>query len=98
MLLTPIPWAGCVWALPFLTILAPSERYAQKQGRRHKKLTDWGRQALLQTARWLPDRRVVAVADSSFSVIELMIPIEVGHAFRREAGHCSGMKPAIIPR
>src|SRR3954454_21495967 len=72
MLLAPIPWAGCVWALPFLTILAPSERYAQSQGRRHKKLTDWGRQALLQTARWLPDRRIVAVADSSFSVIELL--------------------------
>jgi hypothetical protein len=72
MLLTPIPWAGCVWALPFLTILAPSERYAQSRGRRHKKLTDWGRQALLQTARWLPDRRIVAVADSSFSVIELL--------------------------
>ena len=72
MLLAPIPWAGCVWALPFLTILAPSERYAQTQGRRHKKLTDWGRQALLQTARWLPDRRIVAVADSSFSVIELL--------------------------
>jgi hypothetical protein len=28
MLLTPIPWAGRVWALPFLTVLAPSERYA----------------------------------------------------------------------
>jgi len=27
---------------------------------------------LLQTARWLPDRRIVAVADSSFSVIELL--------------------------
>ena len=46
--------------------------YAQTQGRRHKKLTDWSRQALLQTARWLPDRRIVAVADSSFSVIELL--------------------------
>src|SRR3954447_12897714 len=32
MLLAPIPWAGCVWALPFLTILAPSERYAQSCG------------------------------------------------------------------
>src|SRR3954466_2822037 len=72
MLLAPIPWAGCVWALPFLTLLAPSERYAQSRGRRHKTLTDWGRQALLQTARWLPDRRIVAVADSSFSVIELL--------------------------
>jgi hypothetical protein len=27
MLLAPIPWAQCVWALPFLTVLAPSERY-----------------------------------------------------------------------
>jgi hypothetical protein len=72
MLLAPIPWAGCVWALPFLTILAPSERYAQSCGRRHKKLTDWGHQALLQTARWLPDRHIVAVADSSFSVIDLL--------------------------
>ena len=72
MLLAPVPWAGCVWALPFLTVLAPSERYAAKQGRRHKKLTDWARQVLLQTARWLPGRRVVAVADSSFSAIELL--------------------------
>jgi len=72
MLLAPVPWAGCVWALPFLTVLAPSGRYAAKQGQRHKKLTDWARQALLQTARWLPGRRVVAVVDSSFSAIELL--------------------------
>jgi DDE superfamily endonuclease len=72
MLLAPVPWAGCVWGLPFLTVLAPSERYAAVQGKQHKKLTDWGRQALLQVARWLPGRRVVAVADSSFSAIALL--------------------------
>jgi hypothetical protein len=72
MLLAPIPWAGCVWGLPFLTVLAPSERAARKRGRRHKKLTDWARQALLQTARWLPGRHVVAVADSSFAAIALL--------------------------
>ena len=72
MLLAPVPCAGCVWGLPFLTVLAPSERYAAEQGKRHKKLTDWGRQALLQVARWLPGRRVVAVADSSFSAIALL--------------------------
>src|SRR5918992_4388304 len=48
MLLAPVPWAGCVWALPFLTVLAPSERYARRRGSRHKRLTDWARQALLQ--------------------------------------------------
>src|SRR5205085_83263 len=72
MLLPPIPWTGRVWALPFLTVLAPSERYAQQHRRRHKKLTDWARQALLQVARWLPERRIVAVADSSYAVIDLL--------------------------
>jgi DDE superfamily endonuclease len=72
MLLAPVPWAGCVWGLPFLTVLAPSERYAAARGVRFKKLTDRGRQALLQVARWLPGRRVVAVADSSFSAIALL--------------------------
>ena len=65
MLLAPIPWAGCVWALPFLTVLAPSEHWSIKQDRRHKKLTDWARQALLQTARWLPGRRVIAVGTAA---------------------------------
>ena len=47
------PIGGDIWALPFLTVLAPSERYARKYKRRHKKLTDWGRQVMLQVARWL---------------------------------------------
>jgi DDE superfamily endonuclease len=67
-----IRWAGRVWALPFLTVLAPSERYAREQRRQHKKLTDWGRQMLLQAARWLPERRIIAVTDSSFAAIELL--------------------------
>ena len=71
MVMAPVPWDS-IWGLPFLTVLAPSERYAHTRGQRHKKLTDWARQALLQTARWLPGRRVVAVADSSFSAIELL--------------------------
>ena len=72
MLLVPIPWAKRVWALPFLTVLAPSERYYQGRARAHKKLTDWARQALLQVRRWLPQRALVIVADSSFAVIALL--------------------------
>src|SRR3982751_4976264 len=62
MLLVRIPWAGRVWALPFLTALAPSERYGREHGRRHKKLTDWARQLVLQARRWLPGRALVLVA------------------------------------
>lgn len=72
LLLVPIPWAQRVWALPFLTVLAPSERYARQRGRQHKKLTDWGRQMVLQVRRWLPRRTLVVVADSSFAVISLL--------------------------
>jgi len=72
MLLPEIPWARRVWGLPFLTALAPSERYASQRQKRHKKLTDWGRQVLLQASRWLPDRKIIAVADSSFAAIDLL--------------------------
>jgi hypothetical protein len=71
MLLPNIPWAGRVWGLPFLTALPPSARYARQNRRRHKKLTDWGRQALLQIARWLPERQIIA-ADGSDAVIDLL--------------------------
>lgn len=72
MLLVPIPWAQRVWALPCLTILAPSARYDRERRRRHKKLTDWARQLLLQLRRWLPDRALVVVADSGYAAIELL--------------------------
>ena len=72
MLLAPVPWAGRVWALPFLTVLAPSERYARQRGRRHKTLTDWARQMVLQARRWLPGRALVLVADGGFAALELL--------------------------
>jgi len=72
MLLVPIPFAQRVWALPFLTILAPSERYYEGKVRAPKKLTDWMRQALLQIRRWSPKRTLVFVADSSYAVIDLL--------------------------
>jgi hypothetical protein len=72
MLLTRIPWAKRVWALPFLTALCPSERYYEKRVRGHKKLTDWARQMLYQAQRWLPGRQLVVLADASFAAIELL--------------------------
>jgi hypothetical protein len=72
MLLVNIPWAKRVWALPFLTILAPSARYYEQKKRAPKKLTDWARQGLLQLRRWWPHREIIAVADASFAVILLL--------------------------
>ena len=72
MLLAPVPWSGRVWALPFLTALAPSELYCRVRGLRHKKLTDWARQLVVQARRWLPQREIVVVGDSGFAALELL--------------------------
>src|SRR5215211_7108788 len=71
-LLAPIPWASRVWALPFLSALAPSESYTRERGKRHKKLTEWAWQLLLQVRRWQPERELVAVADGGYASLELL--------------------------
>ena len=75
MLLAPVPFARRVWALPFLTVLAPSERFHRQRGQRHKTLLDWSRQMLLQLRRWLPERRIIVVSDSSFAALEFLASV-----------------------
>ena len=72
MWLSTIPWAHRTWALPVLTALAPSERYCRQMGRTHKKITDWARQMIVQLRRWLPNRPLVVVADSSYAALDLL--------------------------
>jgi hypothetical protein len=72
MLLVEVPWASRIWALPFLSALAPSERYAAKRGRRHKKITEWAWQLLLIVRRWYPQREIVAVADRAYASLKLL--------------------------
>lgn len=75
MLPVPIPWIERVWALPILTCLCSSERYYEGRRRPHKKLTEWARQMLQQVKRWLPEREMVVVADSSFAALELLAAV-----------------------
>jgi len=79
MLLVRVPFAQRVWALPFLTALAPSERYAQSRGRRHKTITDWARQMVTQVHRWLPERAIILVCDSTYAAFDFL------HALRDAA-------------
>jgi hypothetical protein len=75
MVLTRVPWAQRVWALPFLTVLAPSERYHQERKMRHKTITDWAWQMIVQVARWLPGRRLVFVTDGTYAVLEFLLKV-----------------------
>jgi DDE superfamily endonuclease len=58
--------------VPFLTVLAPSERYHQERKQRHKQLTEWARQMISQVRHWLPNRVLVVVADSSYAALHLL--------------------------
>ncbi len=71
-LLAEVPWACRVWALPFLSALAPSERYCRERGKRHKKITEWAWQMLLMVRRWQPHRQIVAVADGGYASLKLL--------------------------
>jgi hypothetical protein len=72
MLLAPVPWAQRVWALPFLTVLAPPERYSAARKRQHKPLSCWAEQMIGQVRRWLPERALVVVADNAYAVLNLL--------------------------
>jgi hypothetical protein len=72
MLLCEVSWANRIWALPFLTVLCPSERFYAELGRQHQTLIERAWQIIQLVVRWLPNRAVVFVADSSFAVIQLL--------------------------
>jgi hypothetical protein len=66
-----LPWAKRVWALPFLTVLAPSERDPPERGQRHKALSDGARQLCLVVRPWLPERPLGVVPARRFAVMTL---------------------------
>lgn len=62
-----------MWALPFLTVLAPGLKSDQKAGHRHKTSIDWIRQMITQVRRWLPDHPIVLVIDGGLISLELAL-------------------------
>jgi hypothetical protein len=70
MVLPPRAWATRVWALPFLTVLCPSERCYAQRGRRPHTILERAWQSIRLVRRWLPDRALVFGADSSFAALE----------------------------
>ncbi|HEY1349206.1 MAG TPA: hypothetical protein VGF67_06245, partial [Ktedonobacteraceae bacterium] len=72
MLVTPVPWAKRVWALPCVTVLAPSERPHEERTMRHQTITDGAWHKILHVSRWLPTRRLVIVADGTSAVLDVL--------------------------
>jgi hypothetical protein len=67
MLIVDIPWGGRAWALPFLTVLAPSERYDQQRGRKHRTVLDKAAAMVRLVRWWLPEQDIIIVGDGAYA-------------------------------
>ncbi len=92
MLIVPVPWATRLWALPFLTVLAPSKACNNAEGKRHKTTVDWTCQMIIQIRRWFPKRAMVLVGDGAYAAVTLAIrcagfdvPVALVTRFRLDA-------------
>lgn len=71
MLLVKLPWSQRLWALPFLTVLAPHEKTHTALGKRHKTSIDWVQQMTSQVRRWLPQRQIILLTDGGLIAVKL---------------------------
>ena len=71
MLIVSVPWSSRVWALPFLTVLAPSEKTNAANGKRHKTTIDWIMQMISIVRRWQPEKKIILVTDGGLCAVKL---------------------------
>ncbi len=69
-LIVPVPWTARPWALPFLTVLAPSKEANERAGKRHKTTVDWTVQTVKVVSRWL-GRPWVLIGDGAYACVHL---------------------------
>lgn len=67
MVLKQYSWIPRLLALPFLTILASSEKADKKVGKKHKTTIDWTVQLVKILHRWFPALRIILSADGGFA-------------------------------
>ncbi|KOR32414.1 hypothetical protein TI05_07360, partial [Achromatium sp. WMS3] len=65
------PWSERPWALPFLTILAPSKQSNDETGKKHKTTVGWTIQATNIISRWLSYGAWILIGDRSYACVEL---------------------------
>jgi hypothetical protein len=70
LVITP-PWTRRSWALPVLSVPAPTPEVSQRLRLRHKTVPYRARQMILVVRRWLPGVELTVIGDQTYSVHEL---------------------------
>ncbi len=73
MALKRFSWCQRTLALPFLTVLVPSEESNKNNKKRHKTLQDWTCQIIMQIRRWIPHRKIILTADNEFATADIAL-------------------------
>ena len=69
--IVPLPWCKRHWALPFLTVLAPSKKSNEAARKRHKTSIDWTMQMISIVSRWLTSKPWVLLGDGAYACMNL---------------------------
>jgi hypothetical protein len=69
----PLSWSKRPWALPFLTVLAPSKAYSESQKKKHKTTVEWTCQMIMQVRSWLSYLPIVLVGDGAYAAVKLAL-------------------------
>jgi hypothetical protein len=70
LVITP-PWTERSWALPVLSVPAPTPEVSRRLGRRHKTVPQRARQMLRLVRRWLPTAELTIIGDHTDRVQDL---------------------------
>lgn len=70
LIITP-PWTQRSWALPVMSVPAPTPAVSRRLGRRHKTVPQLARQMMLILRRFLPHAEMTILGDQTYSVAEL---------------------------
>jgi hypothetical protein len=62
-LVVTLPWTKRRWALPFLSVLAPTPKVSEALNKRHKTLARLAQQMVVVVRRWLPTIPIKVIGD-----------------------------------
>ncbi|MCP4372283.1 MAG: hypothetical protein GY797_29805, partial [Deltaproteobacteria bacterium] len=93
MIIVFVPWAKRPWALPFLTVSAPSKACNEANKKHHKTTVDQTCLMIMQVRRQVPDRAIVLAGDGAYAAVKLALccsgcenPVSLVARLRPDAG------------
>jgi len=79
-LVVKVPWSPRRWAVPFVSVPAPSPSVSAALTKTHKTLGHLAGQLLILVRRWMPDRPFSLVGDTAYSIQALGTWCQTHHA------------------